>query len=255
MRIFMLLLCSLLSLVSFAQSLNPYDVSKVKVDATIDYKNMNDSTINRAYAEERIVQRKYDEAVNFLLKELSSNPQNAVATQRLGFVYSEMGQPEKSLPYFDKAIEMISDEPVYYYNRGLAYYRMKLHAKAIEDYSKAISMSPNDKLAYYNRALAYEDQRKFELAITDYNKDLLINGDRAKVYNNRGLCYMKLGKLDKALEDVNKALELEPQKANAFANRGIIYFKMGNTKKACADFEKATAFGDDMSAVIKQYCK
>ena len=45
-----------------------------------------------------------------------------------------------------------------YFNRGLAYYYyLGQHQRAIQDYDKAIQLDPNDAKAYNNRGFAYHN--------------------------------------------------------------------------------------------------
>ena len=42
-----------------------------------------------------------------------------------------------------------------YNARGIAYYSLGEYQRAVRDYSKAIELDPNDAVAYNNRSLAY----------------------------------------------------------------------------------------------------
>lgn len=58
--------------------------------------------------------------------------------------------------------------PKDHYDRGLAYGRMGQYDKAIEDFSKAIAMDPNYGKAYMNRGIAYAKSGNGKKAAADF---------------------------------------------------------------------------------------
>lgn len=68
--------------------------------------------------------------------------QNVVAIQRLGFVYSEMGQAKNQYPISIKQSEMISNEDGFFITiEDLLIIEWNNSEKAIEDYSQAIKLN------------------------------------------------------------------------------------------------------------------
>ena len=57
-----------------------------------------------------------------------------------------------------------------YLNRGNAYYKMGQHQRVIQDYDKAIHLDPGYVKAYNNRAVAYRNLGKYAKADADKAK-------------------------------------------------------------------------------------
>ena len=63
-----------------------------------------------------------------------------------------MGNFDKAIKDFSKAIELDPKNAYAYNNRGLYKYHIQDKAGAIEDYNKAIELDPNNREAYFNKA-------------------------------------------------------------------------------------------------------
>ena len=73
---------------------------------------------------------------------------------------------------YNMAIQLNSDNPATYSNRGVVYMNQGNLVQAIADHNKAIQLDPNFANAYYNRGLAYENQGNLAEAIVDYQQYL-----------------------------------------------------------------------------------
>ena len=82
-----------------------------------------------------------------------------------GFSYAELGEHEKAIEDYSKAIELNPKNAAVYNNRGISYRKLEEYKKAIEDYSKAIELEPGDADAYYNRAYSYRKLGEHEKAL------------------------------------------------------------------------------------------
>lgn len=218
---------------------------------------VTDSTTNRGLALIALKQKHFYQALALLNAELKFNLNNVHVIHLVGLTLLDSGLWEKSLPFFDKAIEMLPNKAVYHYNRGHAYYNLTKYQLAVDDYTISLKINPTDSLAYYNRALSYEGLQDYKSAIQDYTSDLTVGAKNhlANTYNNRGRCYMNLKQYPEALADYTKALAINPKKGVTYGNRGDLYYRMDKPEEACNDWIKATQFGFDRSNSISKYCK
>ena len=69
---------------------------------------------------------------------------------------------------YTKAIELNSNNPVYYSNRSMAYLRVESFGYALADASKAIDLDPKYIKGYYRRASSNMALGKFKKALKDY---------------------------------------------------------------------------------------
>ena len=99
-----------------------------------------------------------------------------------GVEFRKLGNYEKALASYAKALELTPDNARVYSNRATVYYHQKKYEAAIIDYSKAIELSPKGQLPCegdynYNRGAAYKESGKNDLARQDYKKALKLNPD------------------------------------------------------------------------------
>ena len=66
-----------------------------------------------------------------------------------------------------------------YNNRGAAYYYLGQYQRAIEDYDKAIQLDPDYATAYYNRGGSYSDLAQYQRAIEGFDKAIQLDPDYA----------------------------------------------------------------------------
>ena len=81
-----------------------------------------------------------------------------------------------------------------YNERGNDYSNLGQYERAIEDYKKAIELNPNDDVAYYYRGIAYYFLNQYERALKDFDKALKINPNNTFAKNNRKNCLIAMGK-------------------------------------------------------------
>ena len=81
---------------------------------------------------------------------------------------------------YNKAIELTPDNALYYSNRGLAYFKIGEKQKGIDDFDKAISLDPESAHKYYNwRGFGLYNLEDNEGALRDYNKAIELTPDNA----------------------------------------------------------------------------
>ncbi|MBR1857880.1 MAG: tetratricopeptide repeat protein [Selenomonadaceae bacterium] len=141
---------------------------------------------------------------------------------------------------YTKAIQLNSNEPVYYNDRGSVLYMMKDYTHAIEEYTKAIKLNPDEALIYYNRGLVYKEVDESDKAIADFSKTIELDPNSALAYCERGIVYLlnfKDG--SKAIIDINKSIALDPRYGKAYLARALYYYELGDMENSNADFAKA----------------
>jgi CHAT domain-containing protein/Tfp pilus assembly protein PilF len=152
------------------------------------------------------------------------NPKYAAThLNNIGFLYSVLGQKQKALEYYEKAL------PIH----------------------KAMGNRPGEATTLNNIGLVYDDLGQKQRALEFYQKALPIRkevGDRAgeaTTLNNIGAVYDNLGQKQKALEFYQKALPIRKEvgdragEATTLNNIGAVYSALGQKQKALEFYEKA----------------
>ncbi len=105
--------------------------------------------------------------------------------------YYKIGEFDKAIEHYNKAIELKPDLLETYFNRGLAYTRKQMYDRAIEDLNKVIELNPNLAEAYYTRGLIREYKQEFDKAIEDYNRALQLDPGYSKAETQREVAQSK----------------------------------------------------------------
>jgi tetratricopeptide (TPR) repeat protein len=84
----------------------------------------------------------------------------ARAYEGMGKTLYELGRYVEALYAYDYTLELCSDNPETYFNKGLALSEIKSFLAAIANYEKAINLNPYYELAYYHKDLALQQIEK-----------------------------------------------------------------------------------------------
>ena len=166
--------------------------------------------------------------------------------------------PDKSLYYIDKAIELYPESEVNaYFMRGNIWAQQGDYVRAISNYDKAIeielrdvvdgvkiSFPMADKKIYCNRGLAWYKKGSYDKAIFDFNKVIDLDSNNAEAYFWRGSARVLLGDYDRAIADHSKAIEIDPNYSEPYYGRGFSWYLKGDYDRACSDYQKACELGE-----------
>ena len=108
-------------------------------------------------------------------------------------------------------------------NRGNHYFDIGEFDKAIEYFNKAIRRDPEFAIAYYNRGCAYNEKGDYDRAIGDYNKAVVLKPDHAVIYLSRGSVYHNMGNYEQAVEDYDNSVRLCPDYKTDLVDLKFIY--------------------------------
>jgi tetratricopeptide (TPR) repeat protein len=95
-------------------------------------------------------------------------------------------------------------------NRAAARLRLGDVNRAIADYNRALELAPNDAEIYANRGNALVAAGQYQDAIADFTRAVELKPNFAKALFNRGSAYAMLGQRDVAQADWSRAIALEP---------------------------------------------
>jgi tetratricopeptide (TPR) repeat protein len=79
---------------------------------------------------------------------------------------------------------------------------MGQYEKAVQDYDKALSLNPNYAMALYNRGIAYYDARQYDRAAADMNQAIKLNPNFGNVVNDRASALREARDYDRTLSPV-----------------------------------------------------
>jgi Flp pilus assembly protein TadD len=166
--------------------------------------------------------KNYAAAADAYEKYLELNPKDSEAAANLGFVYEEMGEPEK----------------------------------AETAYRASVALDGNSN-ASFGLAKLYFEQNKLPEALQYARESISKNTRFVAAHNLLGVILNQLGRYDEALISFQNALRLAPNDVNLSVNLGIAYVNTKDYAKAREIFEKTLPQVQDPSlkTKINEYLK
>jgi tetratricopeptide (TPR) repeat protein len=174
------------------------------------YRNTN-ILMDNAYislSAEKIILKKFDEALVILNKAESIYPLSYKIYNNIGYVYSSIGKYDSAVYNFSRAIELEPNVASYYNNRAKAKYHLKDFNGSLYDFKKALDQDPSLNDAYLNRGIAKIDMNDYEGAISDFNMALSLDSQSGEAYYYRGVAYSKINKSAETEKDLVEARKL-----------------------------------------------
>jgi tetratricopeptide (TPR) repeat protein len=125
-------------------------------------------------------EKKYEQAEEAFKQVLSSDPQNAVALNYLGYMLADRGvRLDEALNYVKKAIDLDPANGAYLDSLGWAYYKLGKYDLAEQNLSKAVQRTPNDPTVQDHLGDVYQKVGRlkqaaahWERALNEYNRSV-----------------------------------------------------------------------------------
>ena len=110
--------------------------------------------------------KKFDYNMSISLHEifLSRDPDNALAVYHLGYSYGQIGEIEKEVLLYLKAMSLGFNENHIFFNLGMVFGELNLINESIDAFKKAVELDPNNAEYHYGLALAYMNIKEYKLA-------------------------------------------------------------------------------------------
>jgi len=96
-------------------------------------------------------------------------------------------------------------------NQGNQAFQKGQNPEAIKCYSKAIEIDSNNHVYYTNRATAYAGMEEWEKCLADSNKAISIKDDWVKGHFRKGQALVGLKRYEEGLVSYKRAVELDPK--------------------------------------------
>lgn len=168
-----------------------------------------------------------DKAVAALENAKKENPGDAGLMQVEADVYYRMGDMKTYREIMEKIVEQNPNDAVLYYNLGVSTAELGENDRAIEYYKKALELDPSMKNARLN--IAYIILSK-EAPIVEKMNSLGMSKEDTKKYDALAAERQQLYK--DALPHLEKVLENDPKNVDAARTMMNIYYQLNQPKKA-----------------------
>ena len=162
---------------------------------------------------------KIKDAQEIYLKLLNKNKNSFLLNYLLGTSFLQTKEHLKALNYLNRSIELNSNFPDSYNNKGITLAEIGKYSEALENYDKAIKYNKNYTDAYLNRGISLNKLGKYNDAIKNFEAIIKTDPLNKLAYNNLGNVFKSNNEHQRALTMYDKALEIDPSYLDALSNK------------------------------------
>ena len=119
-----------------------------------------------------------------------------------------------------------------YYHLGFAYGMVGDHERELADYQKAVGLGLSNWDLFLNMGLVYLEGGRLDPASQALQLAVLLGPYRPETHFNLGLLDERLGMYQKAAQEILLSLSIDPDQDDARNTLGVIYAEMGNYEQA-----------------------
>ena len=168
--------------------------------------------------------KNYDKAIKYNKKIIDLKPNDALAFNRIGACYHNLGDFKTVIEFYEKSIELStwdninclkdSDLALTWLNLGKVYKNKIKYEEACKCFKKAIEIQPNLPEAWYHLGNVYDlVKHKYKKAIECFNKAIELDKKHINSWIEMGDCYNKLKQFREAIECSKVIFKLSPNNA------------------------------------------
>ena len=181
----------------------------------------------------------YENAKNYLIKNLLVDPNQEQSEKMLGDVFLRYGEIDSALIHYNNAIEINSNYTKAYYSLGTSLYKISDYIGAKNALQQALLLESDYAKAYNALGTVYQAQNELELAVDNFNLCIKIDNNSYDSYYRLSSVYNALKKYDLAKDAAKSCLNIKRNYAPAYFELGVSEKALGNKVAASAAFEKA----------------
>lgn len=188
---------------------------------------------------------KWEEAAKAFAEAIDAHPEDPVAYINFGNVLTAVGDSERAINFYDKAISLDENATAAYYSKGSVYYDNQNFEDARKMFELAMKkgLDNGDNFFMLGMTLVQMGSSKHALPYLQRSTELLEND--AEAHFQYGLCLAREGFIDEAITALELAISLDPQHADALYNLGVAYGYKENGEKALEMFNRALEIQPD----------
>ena len=136
------------------------------------------ATAKRTEGKTRVAERYMQTAEKYLVKAAELDPDDADPYNLLGNLRLNNDEPEKAVPYYEKALEANEDHLYATVNLGTAMRKLGQHAEAETYFKRTLKLEPDYPFAVYQLATMYDEEMdRPDDAVTYYKRYLGLVGE------------------------------------------------------------------------------
>lgn len=190
-------------------------------------------------------EEKFQEALQQGEKLADQFPKSGFLLNLLGMIHFRLGQPERAVDVYARALRVNPDSAQAHNNWGIALDHLGRRDEAILSYERALELDPGLAQAHTNLANALTRLGRLDEAVSRYGKALELDPANAQAHSNRAGALAGLGRFDEAIEDYRKAIEIDPDLADAHIGLGNAQYRVGRLEDAVDSYIEGIELAPD----------
>lgn len=182
----------------------------------------------------------YDEATKSLETALRLDPKlSSLSWYYKGLKSLANGEYEKSIFYFDRALEAYPNSELFWNDRGVALEEQGKFDEALKSFEKAIDINPNFVVALYNKGQLFYIIKDYKEAIRYFNMAIKVNSNYIDAWLFKGIALKELEKYNESIQSLDWAILLNPKNEIAWHEKGLLLYEIGRYNESIRAFDRA----------------
>jgi Flp pilus assembly protein TadD len=151
---------------------------------------------------------------------------------------------EKSIPFYERALEQSKGQLVYYLRLGVANVRGQRYPQAREIFTRALEKYPDNSNLYFLLGYAARAEGQYDQAVTAFQKVLQLQPDNPDAHSNLGYIASQRGQHVEAERLLRRAIQLDPQSFPSYHDLGRLLVKLKRYDEAVPLLQRGVELND-----------
>ena len=156
----------------------------------------------------------------------------------LGILSAREGKTDEAIGYFEKSLQINTDNGVVLVNLGNAYRQKKEWEKAKSSLHRALALNPGDPEANYSLGMVYAQNDDTERAYAYLEKAVTARPAYPEALNNLGILFLRTRRPTEAEKSFAESIRVAPEYEPSYLNLARLYAIEGDKAKARATLEQ-----------------
>ena len=193
------------------------------------------------------------DAMDYLSKEVSENPNNGYAHMTMAILQADAENYNDAMTSINLAIKKLPKKDKEYTGRAYAS-RAHLYAiagdtiTALADFDKAIRINPDDEDVQEALGQMLYELKRYDEADNAYRRIIAINPTSVMGYMGLGRDAYAMGNCEEAIRQYDNVIRMYDDYSSGYAFRAESYLKLGKYLEAINDITKSLSIDNDAKA-------
>ena len=151
---------------------------------------------------------------------------------------------EKSIPFYEQALDQSKGQLVYYLRLGVANVRGQRYERAREIFTRALERYPDNSNLYFLLGYAARAEGQYDQAVAAFQKVLKLQPDNPDALSNLGYIASQRGENVEAERLLRRAIQLDPKAFPSYHDLGRLLVKLRRYDEALPLLKRGVELND-----------